>query len=61
MILTAQEVYGEISSCNKENLQNAVNSILKKLNKKVKGNNRTFFIDATPGDLDVNFRSKISN
>ena len=58
MILTSQEVYEEISSCNKENLQNAVNSILKKLNKKVKSNNRTFLIDATPGDLDVNFRSK---
>ena len=50
MILTSQEVYEEISSCNKENLQNAVNGILKKLNKKDKSNNRTFLIDATPGD-----------
>ena len=30
MLLTAQEVYEEISSCDKDNLQNAVNSILKK-------------------------------
>ena len=26
--------------------------------KKNKSNNRTFLIDATPGDLDINFRSK---
>ena len=58
MVLTAQEVYTEISDCNKDNLENAVNSILKKLNKKVKTPNRTFLIDATPGDVDVNFRSK---
>lgn len=30
MLLTAQEVYEEISCYNKENLQNAVNSILEK-------------------------------
>ena len=58
MILTAQEVYEVISSCNKENLQNVVNSILKKLNKKNKSHNGTFIIDATPGDVDVNFGSK---
>ena len=58
MVLSAQEVYEEISSCDKDNLQNAVNSILKKLNKGYKGENRTLLVDATPGDVDVNFRSK---
>lgn len=58
MLLTAQEVYEEISSCNKENLQNAVNSILKKINKKYKSSNRTLIVDGTPADVDVNFRSK---
>ena len=36
MLLTAQEVYEEISSCNKDNLQNAINSILKRLIKVIK-------------------------
>ena len=58
MVLSAQEVYEQISSCDKDNLQNAVNSILKKLNKGYKGENRTLLVDATPGDVDVNFRSK---
>ena len=47
MLLTAQEVYEEISSCNKENLQNAVNSILKKINKGFKSKNRTLIVDAS--------------
>lgn len=42
MLLTAQEVYEEISSCNKDNLQNAVNSILKKINKTCKHSNKTY-------------------
>ena len=58
MLLTAQEVYEEISSCNKENLKNAVNSILKKINKKYKSSNKTLIVDGTPADVDVNFRSK---
>ena len=58
MLLTAQEVYEEISSCNKDNLQNAVNSILKKINKTCKHSNKTFIVDGTPADVDVNFRSK---
>lgn len=58
MILSAQEVYEEISSCNKDNLQNSVNSILKKINKSYKSQNRTLIVDGTPADLDVNFRSK---
>ena len=36
MILSAQEVYEEISSCIKDNLQNSVNSILKKIIKVIK-------------------------
>lgn len=43
MLLTAQEVYEEISSCNKDNLQNAVNSILKKINKTCKHSNKNFY------------------
>ena len=58
MLLTAQEVYEEISSCNKENLQNAVNSILKKINKGFKSKNRTLIVDASAADSDINFRSK---
>ena len=58
MILSAQDVYEEISSCNKDNLQNSVNSILKKINKSYKSQNRTLIVDGTPADLDVNFRSK---
>jgi len=30
MLLTNQEVYGEVSSCDKVNLPNAVNSILER-------------------------------
>ena len=60
MILSAQDVYEEISSCNKDNLQNSVNSILKKINKSYKSQNRTLIVDGTPADLDVNFRSKKS-
>jgi len=58
MLLTAQEVYEEISSCNKENLQNAVNSILKKINKGFKSKNRTLIVDASAADSNINFRSK---
>ena len=58
MLLTAQEVYEEISSCNKDNLQNTVNSILKKINKGYKTKNMTLIVDASPADSDINFKSK---
>ena len=57
-MLTAQEVYEEISSCNKENLQNAVNNILEKDYKCFKSKNRTLIVDASGADSDINFRSK---
>ena len=58
MLLTAQEVYEEISSCNKDNLQNAINSILKKINKCYKSKNRTLIVDGSSADTDINFGSK---
>ena len=58
MLLTAQEVYGEISGCNKDNLQNAINSILKKINKGYKSKNRTLIVDGSSSDTDINFGSK---
>ncbi|MBR0471269.1 MAG: transposase [Methanosphaera sp.] len=58
MLLTAQEVYEEISSCNKDNLQNAINSILKKINKGYKSKNRTLIVDGSSADTDINFGSK---
>lgn len=40
------------------NWKNTVNSILNKLRNDYNRGRRTFIIDATPGDLNINFKGK---
>ena len=58
IVLEAQEIYGRLSKVNPEHLENTVNSILNKLRNDYNRGKRTFIIDATPGDLNINFKSK---
>ena len=58
IVLEAQEIYDRLSKLNPEQLENTVNSILNKLRNDYNRGRRTFIIDATPGDLNINFNGK---
>ena len=53
-ILTADQVYKIFSQQNQENLLKALNRILNHHN----SGKKIFIVDATPVDLDFNFKSK---
>ena len=58
IVLEAQEIYDRLSKFNPVQLENTVNSILNKLRNDYNRGRRTFIIDATPGDLNINFNGK---
>ena len=58
IVLEAQEIYDKLSKLNPEQLENTVNSILNKLRNDYNRGRRTFIIDATSGDLNINFNGK---
>lgn len=58
IVLEAQEIFDRLSKLNPEQLENTVNSILNKLRNDYNRGRRTFIIDATPGDLNINFNGK---
>ena len=58
IVLGAQEIYDRLSKVNPEQLENTVNSILNKLRNDYNRGRRTFIIDATPEDLNINFKGK---
>jgi len=55
IVFEAQEIYDRLSKVNPEQLENTVNIILNKLRNDYNHGKRTFIIDATPGDLNINF------
>ena len=58
IVLEAQEIYDRLSKFNPDQLENTVNSILNKLRNDYDRSRRTFIIDTTPGDLNINFNGK---
>lgn len=58
IVLEAQDIYDRLSKVNPVQLENTVNSILNKLRNDYNRGRRTFIIDATPGDLNINFKCK---
>ena len=58
IVLEAQEIYDRLSKFNPVQLENTVNSILNKLRNDYNHGRKTFIIDATPGDLNINFNGK---
>ena len=58
IVLEAQEIYNRLSKLNPLQLENTVNSILNKLRNDYNRGRRIFIIDATPGDLNINFNGK---
>ena len=57
-VLEAQEIYDRLSRVDPVKLENTVNSILNKLRNDYNRGRRIFIIDATPGDLNINFHGK---
>jgi len=57
-VLESQEIYDRLSRVNPDKLENTVNSILNRLRNDYRRGKRTFIIDATPGDLNINFGCK---
>jgi len=58
IVLEAQEIYDRLSKFNPVQLENIVNSILNKLRNDYTRCRRTFIIDATLIDLNINFNGK---
>lgn len=57
-VLSSSIIYNRMSRLDPIALENTVNSILNGLRKYSSRGVRSFIIDATPGDLDINFGSK---
>ena len=57
-VLSSDIIYNRLSRLNPVILENTVNSILNNLRHDYKRGVRSFIIDATPGDLNINFGSK---
>lgn len=57
-VISSDIIYNRLSRLDPEALENAVNGILNSLWKDNTNRGRSFLIDATPGDLDINFGSK---
>ena len=57
-ILTADQVYKNLSLQNPDNLLKALNRILNHQNRVKRRGKKTFIVDATPIDLDFNFNRK---
>ena len=58
IVLEAQEIYDRLSKVHPAQLETTVNSILNKLRNDYNRGRRTFIIDATPRDLNINFKGK---
>lgn len=58
LVLEAQEIYDRLSRVDPDKLENTVNSILNRLRNDYGRGKRTFIMDATPADLNINFLSK---
>lgn len=57
-VISSDIIYNRLSRLDPKALENAVNGILNSIWKDNTNRVRSFLIDATPGDLDINFRSK---
>ena len=57
-VVSSDKIYNRISRLDPDKLQNTVNSILNKFINNNRRGVRSFIIDATPGDLNINFGSK---
>lgn len=57
-VLSADIIYNRLSRLNPVILENTVNGILNNLRNDYNRGVRSFIIDATPGDLNINFGSK---
>ena len=55
-VLTADQVYKIFSEINSEKLIKSLNRILNSRNMVKRRGKKTFIVDATPVDLDINFR-----
>lgn len=58
LVLEAHEIYDRLSRIDPDKLEKTVNSILNKLRNNLKQGKRTFIMDATPADLNINFGCK---
>ena len=58
LVLEAQEIYDRLSRVDPDKLENTVNSILNRLRNDCRRGKRTFMMDATPADLNINSSSK---
>jgi len=57
-VLSAEIIYNRLSRLDPVALENAVNGILNSLRNDYNRGVRSFIVDATPGDLNINFGSK---
>ena len=57
-VVSSEKIYSRISRLDPVALENTVNSILNKLRNDNRRGIRSFIIDATPGDLNINHGSK---
>lgn len=57
-VISAENIYNRISRLDPVALENTVNGILNSLRDDNRRGIRSFIIDATPGDLNINFGSK---
>ena len=57
-VVSDERIYNKLSRLNPVALENTVNSILNSLRNDYKRGARCFIVDATPGDLNINFGSK---
>lgn len=57
-VFTQDQIYNKLSQLDVDALEKTVNSILRGYIKRKYNENREFIVDATPAELNINFRSK---
>lgn len=57
-VFTADQIYNKLSLLDVDALEKTVNSVLKSFTKRKRNEVKEFIVDATPADLNINFRSK---